>query len=447
MLGEDKRPIVVYGHKDPLMIAVFLGCEKSGRAYCPVDSSTPLDRVLKIIDKVGSEIVFALDDLPVDKAVSFEKIKEILLFEKKTVSPDDYVKEDDLYYIIFTSGSTGEPKGVMIRLKNLEVFTSWIIDIGKAEGNCVILNQAPFSFDLSVMDLYMALGSGSILYALDKASQSDYSALMKELERSGADIWVSTPSFADLCLAERSFQEDIFPNLHTFLFCGEILTNKTAKELKKRFPKARIINTYGPTESTVCVTSIEITEDIIERFNPLPIGKTKPGTSLKILKKAGEEKGEIMIIGNTVGRGYYKSEELTKNVFGKEKGSGRPFYLTGDIGYEKEDYYFCCGRIDDQIKMHGYRIELADVEKNMDRLEEIEKSCVIPSWNKGKVQRLTAFIVYKGTIEDETERTLKLKEVLGKYLQKYMIPQRFVYIESLSMNANGKIDRKQLMEY
>ena len=83
----------------------------------------------------------------------------------------------------------------------------------------------------------------------------------------------------------------------------------------------------------------------------------------------------------------------------------------------------------------------------MDRLEEIEKSCVIPSWNKGKVQRLTAFIVYKGSIEDEIERTLKLKEVLGKYLQKYMIPQRFVYIEALPMNVNGKIDRKQLMEY
>lgn len=447
VLGEDKRPIVVYGHKDPLMIAVFLGCVKSGRSYCPVDSSTPRDRVLKIIDKVGSEIVFTIDSLPVEKAVGLEEIKEIVSFEKKTVSSSDYVKEEDLYYIIFTSGSTGEPKGVMIRLKNVEAFTRWIIDIGKTERDSVILNQAPFSFDLSVMDLYMALGSGSILYVLDKESQSDYPVLMEELKKSKANIWVSTPSFADLCLAERNFQEDLLPNLHTFLFCGEILTNKTAKKLKKRFPKARIINTYGPTESTVCVTSIEITEDIIEHFNPLPIGKPKPGTILKIMKEAKEEKGEIMILGDTVGLGYYKSEELTGKVFGKEKDSGLPFYLTGDIGFQKEGYYFCGGRIDDQIKMHGYRIELSDIEKNMDRLEEIEKSCVIPFWNKGKVQRLTAFIVYKGSIKDENKRTLKLKELLGEYLQKYMIPQRFVYIDALPINRNGKIDRKQLIEY
>ena len=165
------------------------------------------------------------------------------------------------------------------------------------------------------------------------------------------------------------------------------------------------------------------------------------------MKEAKEEKGEIMILGDTVGLGYYKSEELTGKVFGKEKDSGLPFYLTGDIGFQKEGYYFCGGRIDDQIKMHGYRIELSDIEKNMDRLEEIEKSCVIPFWNKGKVQRLTAFIVYKGSIKDENKRTLKLKELLGEYLQKYMIPQRFVYIDALPINRNGKIDRKQLMEY
>ena len=118
----------------------------------------------------------------------------------------------------------------------------------------VFLNQAPFSFDLSVMDLYTCLAMGGTLYCLGKTVQSDYARLMQALGESHTSVWVSTPSFADMCLSEPRFYRDLLPELDTFLFCGETLQNRTVKKLHQRFPDARIFNTYGPTESTVAVT-------------------------------------------------------------------------------------------------------------------------------------------------------------------------------------------------
>ena len=446
--------IVVYGHKSHLMLTCFLGAVKSGRPYCPIDINTPAHRVSTIIDKIKPSVVIALEelDIEIDKKIDAEKIKEIIKTEKLTITTKDYVKPDDLYYIIYTSGSTGNPKGVMITYNNLNCFIDWATSLVDIDDETVFLNQAPYSFDLSVMDLYMGLGSGSKIYSLDKEVQSDYKELLKELSLSNATHWVSTPSFADVCLADRTFNEELMPKLKYFLFCGEVLTVKTCKRLKKRFPNSKIINTYGPTESTVAITSIEITDEVLEKYDPLPIGLPKPGTELLIdsEKLTDEEnvKGEFVILGNTVSKGYYDEAELTAEVF-KEvnyKGKTEVAYYTGDLGYISEGQYFCAGRKDNQIKMHGYRIELGDIEAHLCGIEDITQCAVIPHYVSGKVQRLTAYVVYTGEIEDEMSKTLEIKTELQNYLQPYMIPQRFVYMDSLPMNTNGKVDRKALME-
>ena len=280
---DDYTPVIVYGHKNPNMLVAFLACVKSGRAYVPVDISVPQSRVEAIIDSVAPKLILTTEDLPQYKDHKTTNIlrDDYVTGVCATVDESDYVKGDSVYYIIFTSGSTGTPKGVQITYDALNYFTEWALTLGSnSKTRKRFINQAPFSFDLSVMDLYMSLASESCLCSLEKTVQTDYKKLFARLRETEANVWVSTPSFADMCMADKAFCEELMPNIELFLFCGETLTNKTVSGLMERFPKAQIYNTYGPTESTVAITEVLVTPSVNEQFNPLPVGKAKPGTTL-----------------------------------------------------------------------------------------------------------------------------------------------------------------------
>lgn len=220
VLGDDKTPVVVYGHKEYFMPMAFLACSKSGRAYCPVDTSVPFHRLKWIVDRVDPGLVISMVDVDLGqrRILAKEKIKEIIS-QPKPISKDKYLRPEDVYYIIFTSGSTGDPKGVEITYSNLNSYIEWGLGLAGQGRDKVFLNQAPFSFDLSIMDLYLALGGGSCLYTLDKETQSDFELLMKALEESRCNYWVSTPSFADLCMVDKSFDGSRLKNIEKFLFC------------------------------------------------------------------------------------------------------------------------------------------------------------------------------------------------------------------------------------
>ena len=254
-LEGSKTPVVVYGHKDPYMLVCFLACVKSGRAYCPVDISVPAERIKDIIEVTKSPVILAVNPLPFNTSdvMDLNKIKDESHTHKTALSKDKYVGSDDIFYIIFTSGSTGKPKGVCITEDCLYNFVNWAVtltNINPLNKKTVFLNQAPFSFDLSVMDLFLSLYTGGTLFCLDKTTQTNPTALMSALQASNAEVWVSTPSFANLCLAYNVFDSALMPNVDTFLFCGETLTNNTAKSLLERFPKAKVVNTYGPVSYT-----------------------------------------------------------------------------------------------------------------------------------------------------------------------------------------------------
>lgn len=230
----SSAPVVVYGHKHPFMLVCFLACVKSGHAYCPVDTSVPPSRVQMILDNAGAPLVFSLDPLPVQHSQAWEigldQIKELLKEDRISSQEIQVLKQalrpvqgEETFYIIFTSGSTGIPKGVQISSDCLNHFLEWSVSLGNSpeeKNGTVFLNQAPFSFDLSVMDLYTCLACAGTLWCLDKDTQKDYSLLIASLKRSGASVFVSTPSFADLCLCEPGFTQESLPSLSLFLFCG-----------------------------------------------------------------------------------------------------------------------------------------------------------------------------------------------------------------------------------
>ena len=198
---KDKNtPVAVYGHKNPYMLVCFLACVKSGRAYCPIDINVPETRTERILQKVKPELILTVEkfNTNIGKTLTLSEIEKICTEDiTKRVSDEHYVKPEDVFYIIFTSGSTGAPKGVQITYENLNNFIAWGLSLIGNESGKTFINQAPFSFDLSVMDLYLAMASGGKIYSLSKDVQKNYSELFSSLEKSNANIWVSTPSFAD----------------------------------------------------------------------------------------------------------------------------------------------------------------------------------------------------------------------------------------------------------
>ncbi len=459
--GESKKPVIVYGHKSPYMIVCFLACVKAGRAYCPQDISIPVSRVHETIGSVEPDLVFTVEgelEAAVGRQVNVEEIREIACSFQGAYSREWQVKGEEDYYIIFTSGSTGKPKGVRITSDCLNHYLEWSIGLGSSseeKRGAHFLNQAPFSFDLSVMDLYTCLACGGTLFTMEKELQSDYGAMYSFMENADIHVWVSTPSFADVCLSDKKFNRDLLPNLGTFLFCGEVLTTATAERLLERFEGARIINTYGPTESTVAVTEVEITKELLNQTiregKSLPVGREKPQTWIEIWDENGQclpegGQGEIVIIGNTVSPGYYHRPDLTEKVFAVCTRNGKDWraYRTGDAGYKKDGWLYYNGRIDLQVKLHGYRIEIEDIENNMARLPQISHAVVVPTIKEGKVNSLTAFVT--GEIKGKTlhEFTREVKMELRELLPSYMIPKKIKYIDEIPMTNHGKADRKYL---
>lgn len=448
-------PIMVYGHMEPEMIVSFLGSVKAGHPYIPMDTSIPMERIEKIIESSGAEILINVSkkEIPLEntsvKSVAFEEIIASQM-EFVEVSPKNWVKNDDNFYIIYTSGSTGNPKGVQISANNLESFVDWMVKDFPINGKLQFLNQAPFSFDLSVMDLYPALATGGNIFAITKEMIAKPKYLFESFKESSIQVWTSTPSFVQMCLMDPSFNENLLPEVSVFLFCGEILPGAIAEQLLTRFPKAKVFNTYGPTEATVAVTFVEITPEILKQNISLPVGKPKEDTRILLVDENGYEvsdgeKGEIIIIGPSVSKGYLGQKELTEKVFSSS--NGQMAYKTGDAGYKENGLLFYKGRMDFQIKLHGYRMELEEIEHHLAQSSFVKMAVVIPVYQNDKIEYLTAAIIpAKHEFEKEYQLTGAIKKELSEVLPAYMIPRKFSYYEELPMTSNGKIDRKQIKE-
>ncbi|MEG0285743.1 MAG: D-alanine--poly(phosphoribitol) ligase subunit DltA [Vagococcus sp.] len=447
----EKQNILVYGGQDSRMIISFLACTKSGHCYVPVDIHTPNERVQMILEESDAKSVISLGDWPLanDNVIDEKHFNELIQSEKQPTL-ESVVSGNDNYYTIFTSGTTGKPKGVQITYDNLVSFCEWMTEEFQLKIGQRFLCQAPFSFDLSVMDLYPSLLTGGTLVPLDKDEVDNFPKLFSKLPEMNLNVWVSTPSLVEICLLSPDFNGEKLPDLENFQFCGEELPHAVAEKLLDRFPNAVVFNTYGPTEATVAITSVEITKEVLEQTERLPLGKVKTDTRLVILDDNGIELaegeiGEVVIVGPGVSKGYYNQPEKTKEAFIEY--NGMPAYKTGDAGLIKKGLLFYKGRLDFQIKWHGYRMELGDIDHHIMAIDTVRTACVIPKYNKNhKVQQLIAYVVLEETGEvDSKEMSNQIKESLKSTLMEYMVPQRFVFVEQLPLTPNGKVDRKQLI--
>jgi D-alanine--poly(phosphoribitol) ligase subunit 1 len=379
-------------------------------------------------------------------------IARLAVVTPETEAPRARWPDDHPYYVMFTSGSTGDPNGVVITRGCLGSFVGWMLEEQRLEpaAEC-FLNQALFSFDLSVMDLYLSLVTGGTLVSVTRDDIADFQRLFRTLEDSGVTVWVSTPSFARLCLAEPRFDWRMLPAVRRFLFCGETLTPEVARQLLARFPGSEVWNTYGPTEATVATTSVQVTMELLGRHAVLPVGYPKPGTAVFVVGDGTMEplpdgqRGEIVIAGDNVSPGYLERPTLNAQRFAQF--NGQRAYRTGDIGHVHDGLVFFDGRRDHQVKLHGHRVELGDIEANLCALEGVHDAVVLPVLRNGQVDSLAAFVIGQDAgagFNGSGSQWLRAR--LGDRVPAYMLPRVVRFVDRFPMTANGKVDRRKLGE-
>lgn len=455
----EKSPVVVFGGQEYDMLATFVALTKSGHAYIPIDSHSALERVTAIVEVAQPSLIIAINDFPL-KDVNIP-ILDLAAVQTAFAAKHPYeithpVKGDDNYYIIFTSGTTGKPKGVQISHDNLLSFTNWMITDKEfaTPARPQMLAQPPYSFDLSVMYWAPTLALGGTLFAVLSAITQDFKQLFETILNLPIAIWTSTPSFADMAMLSEDFNAEKMPGITHFYFDGEELTVKTAQKLRDRFPNARIINAYGPTEATVALSAVAITDDMLTNMKRLPIGYTKADSPTFVIDEDGNklpngEQGEIIISGPAVSKGYMNNPEKTAKAFFEFE--GLPAYHTGDVGtMTDEGLLLYGGRMDFQIKFNGFRIELEDVSQNLNKSQYVDSAVAVPRYNKDhKVQNLLAYVILKDGVKEQFEReidiTKAIKEDLQDIMMSYMMPSKFLYRDSLPLTPNGKIDIKGLI--
>lgn len=455
----DKSPVVVFGGQEYEMLATFVALTKSGHAYIPIDSHSALERVAAIVEVAEPSLIIAINDFPlVDVAAPIFSAEQVqtAFREGAPYELSHPVQGDDNYYIIFTSGTTGKPKGVQISHNNLLSFTNWMITDKEfaTPARPQMLAQPPYSFDLSVMYWAPTLALGGTLFALPSAVTQDFKQLFETILSLPIAIWTSTPSFADMALLSDDFNSQKLPQLTHFYFDGEELTVKTAQKLRDRFPQARIINAYGPTEATVALSAVAVTDEMLQNCKRLPIGYTKADSPTFVIDEEGQkvpngQQGEIIVCGPAVSKGYLNNPEKTAEAFFEFE--GLPAYHTGDVGsMTDEGLLLYGGRMDFQIKFNGFRIELEDVSQNLNKSKYVESAVAVPRYNKDhKVQNLLAYVILKDGVAEQFEReidiTKAIKEDLQDIMMSYMMPSKFLYRETLPLTPNGKIDIKGLI--
>lgn len=410
-------PIVLYGHQQAEFACAIYSCLLNNIPYIPVDNIYPAERLKEICELASAPYYYDV---------------RLRCFVATGVEAQE-LEQQDLAYIMFTSGSTGKPKGVQIGRESVWNFMQWVRNDFSLPETPVLMNHAVFSFDLSLIPLLgnLATGGHIVLNAKEDIAAENWLATLKQKKVSA---WVSTPSFAYQKLLLPEFCAEYLTDLKVFIFIGEVLSKALVKHLRRLFPEAKILNSYGPTEATIATTVVEISDEmLISECDLLPIGQMMPHSEMEITAD-----NELIIWGKNVMRGYLglakeNSEKLLWNESKQWRG-----YKTGDLGRINKEHLYCQGRNDSQIKMNGYRIEIHEIENRLLALSGISEAVVLPLTKKdGAVLRLAAFC--SSSLSEK-----EIKANLTKTLPSYMVPSQIVVMDILPLNPNGKIDRKLL---
>jgi amino acid adenylation domain-containing protein len=431
--------------KSPDLIISLLAIMQCGAAYLPLDPEYPAARLQFMMEDSSAKFLLTSAIL----TASLPKCLHTIVIEDGLSSLNKYpitktqntVAPNETAYLIYTSGSTGSPKGVSITHKNLVNFlSSMALEPGINETDR-LLSITTISFDIAYLELFLPLTNGATLVLTDRETASDARLLLDILQTKNISILQATPTTWQMII-DLGWSK---PLTIKALCGGEALPLDLAKKLIERCDT--LWNVYGPTETTIWSSIKQIkAEDTV-----ITIGKPIANTQMYIANKTGKilapgHIGEIVIGGDGLSKGYWKRPELTDEKyiikeFSKSKTS--IIYRTGDLGkLLPTNEIICFGRIDQQVKIRGHRIEPAEIEQELLVFEYVKNVVVLANKNQ-----LIAYIVPVGGIEKAREQIPVWREALSLQLPSHLVPQSFILVKEFPITLNGKIDRKSLLEY
>jgi amino acid adenylation domain-containing protein/non-ribosomal peptide synthase protein (TIGR01720 family) len=451
-IQSDTRIGISLDHSVHLMVGL-LSILKSGAAYVPIDPSLPIDRVAFMLQDAQVKLLitdrlFSSDQaLPIKLPCLNIKTDWTQIATYPTHNPISHIVADDLAYLIYTSGSTGQPKGTLLSHRGLSNYLHWCLQSYITPDAIGAPVQSSISFDATVTSLYAPLLVGQAVIFLPDLIES----LAHQLTQQRYSFVKLTPAHLRLLSQWYSLtsHSPILPQ--TFILGGEALSEADLTFWYTHAPGSRFINEYGPTEATVgcCVYEISSNVSPVISTASIPIGCPIPNTQLYILDHYLQSvpvgvPGEIYIGGVGLAQGYLNRPDLTAERFlpnPAKKGSGARLYRTGDRGcYRTDGTIEYLGRLDQQVKLRGYRIELEEIAAALKQYPTIQDAVVTAVTDPNQNLRLVAYLVAVGRIP----ATAQLRQFLKQTLPDYMLPAIFVPLDALPLTVNGKVDRSTL---
>jgi len=454
-----EQTIAVHATPDLHTYAAILATLASGRAYTPIHPQQPPERSWSCLQQVGTRAM-----LQSGPASDFQRWlaaagHDVAVHDTTTAEAAERFREpvppqpDDVAYLLFTSGSTGTPKGVPIYHRNLATFFAALLDsTGFAFGaDDRFLQMFDLTFDLSVMSAFAPLLLGASSY-IPSTKGTGYLSVLRVLERHQITVALMVPSV--LAFLDKYFDEIRLPQLKYSMFCGEALPAPLASGWSACVPNARLFNVYGPTEATIFCTAYEVPTDgspILSHQGVVSIGRPLKGTRLLVGNDHGSlappgETGELLLAGGQVTNQYWKNPEKTAAAFTQvlDGESLIDVYRTGDLAYEQDGQFYYCGRLDSQVKIAGYRVELGEIEFHARKLPAVVNAAAVARKDASGNYVLRLFLESHQPVSDAA--IAEYRALLGRALPSYMVPQKIDVVPNLPLNQNGKIDRKRLGE-
>jgi amino acid adenylation domain-containing protein len=450
-LNDPCPYIAVLADKSFSCFAGILGIMMAGKAYLPINTRFPAARNVYMLEKARVRTLIAGDnsDDELDNILDHYPSGIYVIFPRGGTSQvtSQVTQPQNPAYLLFTSGTTGNPKGVPVSNRNLASYLDFMLKTYDFQPEDRFTQNFDLTFDLSVHDILLAWLSGACLCVPQDNSSF---AMARFIREKLPTVWFSVPSVVVLLDRMRLLKPAAFPSVRLSFFCGEALHSRSAVAWKTAAPQSRMVNLYGPTEATIAITHYELPDEPGQWKSDLgiiAIGRVFEGNSWMIKGKTSQVgEGELCLCGNQVVDGYFENEDADKEAFFKDSDEHRTWYKTGDLVKIDEDGdLFFSGRKDAEVKISGYRVNLKEIENVLAGYERIGQAVVIFEQATDDHGIILAFILAN---KPENIEEKELDAFCRKLLPWYMVPGKFIFVEEIPLNTNGKVDLPALkMKY
>jgi amino acid adenylation domain-containing protein len=471
---HDAALTAVFARRSATAFAGVLAALLRGHGYVPLNPTFPVERSKNMLERSGSRCVIVDGAAEAQLRSLLEKVEvrrvwilperddvdelrrafpaQTFVGARELAAPQEWreapADPDGIAYLLFTSGSTGIPKGVMVAHRNVTAFVDAMVERYAVDENDRFSQMFEMTFDLSAFDVFVAWERGACVCC---PSPQDLLMPARYVASSGITFWFSVPSTGVLMNKLRMLKKDLYPSVRFALFCGEALPAEIAQAFAVAMPNAIVENLYGPTELTIACTLYRWHSDSSPsdcENGLVPIGVPYPGMQAlvvdeSLMEVAPGETGELLMTGPQLTLGYWQDPERTRTAFRVPPGRQERFYRTGDrvrrpLGAGPLVYL---GRLDQQLKVHGYRVELGEIEAVLRQEAGIDVAIAV-GWPRSArgAEGIVAFLA-----ADEIDQE-SLRERLKGRLPPYMVPKQVIAMSRLPLNSNGKVDRGALLE-